>query len=153
MSVQLHWTVACPDGIEEAALVRAAEAALEHGGRAGEAVELILVSDEELAELHGRFLQDPSVTDVMAFDLSGDGEEGPAGEVYASVDCARRVAKARGVAIQRELALYVVHGCLHLCGFDDHEDEDRERMRRAESQVMSQLGYDEDLAPHDHGSS
>ena len=39
-----------------------------------------------------------------------------------------------------ELALYVVHGCLHLCGFDDHGERPRRRMRRAERAVLAELG-------------
>ena len=56
--------------LSEAAARAAAEAALAHGGRDEGQLDVILVSDEALAELHGRFLQDSSVTDVMSFDLS-----------------------------------------------------------------------------------
>lgn len=151
MKIELAWDTAVPEGFQEECLVLAAAAALEHGGEAGKPLQLILLSDEALAELHGRFLQDDSPTDVMAFDL-GDEEDGPQGEVYVSVDCARRVSDLRGVPLERELVLYVVHGCLHLCGFDDHEDEDREQMRAAENTVMQRLGYEYDAAPHELGS-
>ncbi|MFT7542458.1 MAG: putative rRNA maturation factor, partial [Gammaproteobacteria bacterium] len=62
---------------------------------------------------------------------------------------AREVSQRRGVSFERELLLYVVHGTLHLCGFDDHEPEDRAEMRLAEAAVMSSLGYAADTAPHD----
>jgi len=58
------------------------------------------------------------------------------------------VAAARGVAFERELCLYIVHGALHLCGFDDHSSAARKRMRRAESQIMDELGYAPDSGPH-----
>ena len=108
------------------------EAALAHGGRAGLAVEVVLLDDPSLAALHDQWLGDPSVTDVMAFDL-GDEGEGPAAEVYAGVDRARELARERGVDWGRELALYLVHGALHLCGHEDHEDGERAAMRAAES--------------------
>ncbi len=134
--------------ISEAAARAAAEAALAHGGRDEGQLDVILVSDEALAELHGRFLQDSSVTDVMSFDLSD--EDGVQLEVYVSVDRAREVAAARGLPVERELALYIVHGTLHLCGHDDHEDEERAQMRAAERRVMDALGYPQDDAPHEY---
>lgn len=134
--------------LDDAEVRRVVQAALEHGGRAGVAIDVVLVDDPTLAELHGRFLGDPSPTDVMSFDL-GEDEPGPVGELYVSVDRAREVAAQRGVAFERELALYLVHGTLHLCGHDDHESEDRARMREAEAEVMSALGYEPDEAPHD----
>ena len=147
MAIEITWTVEARPLTDEA--VRAAvEAALAHGGRAGLAVEVVLLDDPSLAALHDQWLGDPSVTDVMAFDL-GDEGEGPAAEVYASVDRARELARERGVDWGRELALYLVHGALHLCVHDDHEDEERAAMRAAEAAVMEGLGYPPDLAPHD----
>ena len=147
MAIEITWTVEARPLTDEA--IRAAvEAALAHGGRAGLAVEVVLLDDPSLAALHDQWLGDPSVTDVMAFDL-GDEGEGPAAEVYASVDRARELARKRGVDWGRELALYLVHGTLHLCGHDDHEDEERAAMRAAEAAVMEGLGYPPDLAPHD----
>lgn len=147
MAIEITWTVEARPLTDEA--IRAAvEAALAHGGRAGLAVEVVLLDDPSLAALHDQWLGDPSVTDVMAFDL-GDEGEGPAAEVYASVDRARELARERGVDWGRELALYLVHGALHLCGHDDHEDEERAAMRAAEAAVMEGLGYPPDLAPHD----
>ena len=147
MAIEITWTVEARPLTDEA--VRAAvEAALAHGGRAGLAVEVVLLDDPSLAALHDQWLGDPSVTDVMAFDL-GDEGEGPAAEIYASVDRARELAGQRGVDWGRELALYLVHGTLHLCGHDDHEDEERAAMRAAEAAVMEGLGYPPDLAPHD----
>ena len=125
---------------------RAVSKALEHGGRGAIEIDVVFVDDATLAGLHARFLGDSAPTDVLAFDL-GD-EHGAAGEIWASVDCARRVARERGVAAARELALYVVHGALHLCGFDDHRSVDRKRMRAAEATVMEALGYARDLGPH-----
>ena len=147
MSVGVSWDVALRP-VPDATLAAACCAALEHGGRAGLAVELILVDDPTLTELHGRFLDDPTPTDVITFDLGEDGE-GPAGELYVSVDCADRVSGARGVSLERELCLYIVHGALHLCGFDDHEPEERSAMRAAEAAVMQGLGFEADSAPHD----
>jgi len=130
-------------------LARALRAALEHGGRPGREVSLVVVDDATIGELHGRFLGDPTPTDVITFDL-GDGDEpGPDAELYVSLDTARRVAGERGVPLARELTLYVVHGALHLCGLDDHDPADRAAMRVAEREVLGGLGFPPDPAPHD----
>ena len=129
-------------------LQRAVAAALENGGCGGREVSLAVVSDPTLTELHGRCLGDPTPTDVMSFELGEEGD-GPFGEVVVSADFAERVAAERGVAFERELCLYAVHGTLHLCGMDDHEPEERAAMRAAERAVMGTLGFAEDRLPHD----
>jgi probable rRNA maturation factor len=135
-------------GLDAAKVEEAARAALEEGGRAGAALSVVLVDDPTLARLHAEHLGDPSVTDVMSFDLGEDGG-GPVGEVVVSVDRARDVAARRGVSFARELALYVVHGVLHLCGHDDGDDDERSAMRAAERRVLDRLGYEADDAPHE----
>jgi probable rRNA maturation factor len=113
-------------------------------------VDVVLADDRTLARIHGRFLADPAPTDVIAFDLADeDDARGVGGEIYANAQCARRVAARRGVGAERELCLYVVHGALHLCGFDDRSPADRRRMRRAEARVMNTLDYAPDRGPHE----
>ena len=141
MSVAITWDVD-ERPVSEERLSEAVEAALRHGGEAGREVSLALVDDPTLAELHGRFLDDPSPTDVMSFALGEDDGEGAWGEVVVSVDRAKAVAAERGIAWEREVVLYAVHGTLHLCGWDDHEEEDRRSMRTAEAVVLGELGYD-----------
>jgi len=147
VAIEITWDVA-ERPLSDADVRRALEAALAFGQRPGLTVDVVFVDDPTLADLHARFLGDPSVTDVMAFDLGEDGP-GPAAEIYVSVDRARAVAERRGVDAARETALYLVHGALHLCGHDDHEAEPRAAMRSAEAQVMAQLGYPADTLPHD----
>jgi len=119
--------------------VRAAvRAALVHGRRPDLHVDVALVSDRRLATIHARFLADPSPTDVIAFDLGAEGG-GPAAEIYVSVDCARRVAREHGVDAASELRLYLVHGALHLCGYDDLRPAARRLMRAAEGSVLASL--------------
>lgn len=147
MSHTISWEVDAP-GVDDAEVQRTLEAALAHGGRPGIHLSVVFVSDAVLARLHAEVLGDPSETDVISFDL-GEEDGGPAGELYVSVDCARTQAAQRGVTLARELALYLVHGTLHLCGYDDHEPEDRERMREAERSVLAGLGHAPDDTPHD----
>jgi probable rRNA maturation factor len=140
-AVEVTWLPPGRRLLSEAAVRRIARAALAHGGRPGISLSIVFVDDPTLARMHAEHLGDPTPTDVMAFDL-GPGE-GPEGELYVSVDRACAEAQRRELQPARELALYVVHGCLHLCGFDDHGEAPRRRMRRAERAVLAAL----DLTP------
>ncbi len=139
---QIHWTIRAKRVLSNRAVARAVKAALEHGRRAGAELSVVFADDSTLRGLHGR------TTDVISYDLGEEGG-GPAGELYVSVERAHTVAEKRGVSVERELTLYVVHGVLHLCGFDDRTKRDRERMRAAEGRVLAGLGFPPDLAPHD----
>ncbi len=98
------------------------------------AVSLLLTGDEEIAGLHDRFMGDPSATDVISFPMD-DGVD-----LAVNVERAERVADRCGHAVEAELALYIIHGILHVCGYDDIALEDRERMRAAEREVLATLG-------------
>jgi len=141
MTISVSWDVETRP-LADADVQAAADAAAIHGGQPKLELSIVLVDEEFLCDLHLRYLDDPSPTDVITFDL-GEGP-GPEGEVYVSVDRAREVSSARGTSLRRELALYVVHGVLHLCGFDDHTDHDRTEMRAAEGAVLESLGYPEE---------
>ena len=113
---------------------RAAAAARVVGRREEVPVSLLLTDDAEIARLLGGFLGDLTETDVISFDIDGTAE------VVVNVERAAREATRRGVSRADELALYVVHGVLHVCGFDDIESKDRARMRVAEREVLVTLG-------------
>ena len=147
MTISVAWDVE-PRPLADSEVQAAALAAADHGGQPELELAIVFVDEDFLCGLHQRFLDDPSPTDVLSFDL-GQGP-GPEGEVYVSVDRAREVSTARSTSLQRELALYVVHGVLHLCGFDDQSDGDREAMRAAERSVLQSLGYaDEPSGEHE----
>jgi probable rRNA maturation factor len=111
-------------------------AALNGGCPAGE-LSLVFMTDAELAQLHGAFLGDPSPTDVITF--SGDAAAGTAGEVCVSADAALREAGRAAAALSAELTLYVVHGWLHLAGYDDLRPVAKRAMRRAEARSLRLL--------------
>ena len=96
-------------------------------------VSVLLTDDAEIARLHGEFLDDPTATDVLSFPMDDTID------VVVSVERARREAAARGHTIKAELALYLVHGLLHACGYDDRDNTNRRRMRKAEQDVLHNL--------------
>ncbi|MBL8858574.1 MAG: rRNA maturation RNase YbeY [Planctomycetes bacterium] len=134
--------------VTDARVREAADLARRHGRAPQLSLSIVFVTDEALARMHGVHLADPTPTDVITFDLT-DEIGGVSGELYVSAERARIVARRRKVVLQRELLLYVVHGVLHLCGFDDHAPADRKRMRAAENAVMKRLGFEPDRLPHD----
>jgi probable rRNA maturation factor len=100
-------------------------------------LSLAFLRDAALARLHGRFLGDPSPTDVITFPAAP--AEGAAGEICVSVDAACRRAGRSARRLSGELTLYLVHGWLHLAGYDDTEAGARRAMRRAEARALRLL--------------
>jgi probable rRNA maturation factor len=99
-----------------------------------------------MQQLNKRYLEHDEPTDVLSFPLSEPGARRLAGEVVISADVARRQAEGRGHDVQAELALYVIHGLLHLCGYDDQTPAAAARMRERERHYLSRLSLP-DIAP------
>jgi len=114
-------------------LRRVVAAALAFAGRPSLRVSLLLTDDREIARVHAAFLGSLRATDVISFDVDGTAE------IVVSVTTAARAARALGHARAAEIALYVVHGILHQCGYDDVRTRARARMRRAERTVLDAL--------------
>ncbi|MBP7950454.1 MAG: rRNA maturation RNase YbeY [Verrucomicrobiales bacterium] len=90
-------------------------------------VEIVFVDDATIARVHGEFLNDPTPTDVITFHH---------GEILISTDTAVRQAAENGQPLQRELALYLIHGLLHLNGHEDETAAGAEGMRRIQDAVL-----------------
>jgi probable rRNA maturation factor len=127
--------------IDRTALAAAIRVLDEHapdfrGGCPGGDLSVAFLTEPALARLHGRFLGDPSATDVITF--AGGGPAG-AGEICVSVDAAVRHAGRGRPRLSAEIMLYVVHGWLHLAGYGDKDPGARRSMRRAEARAMRLL--------------
>lgn len=129
---------------------RAGLAALEAEGVGGEAA-VVLVGDEEIAAYNRRWLGREGPTDVIAF-AAREGEEVPGGaaevaraepldlgDVFVSVDRARSQAAEYGCTLEEEIARLVVHGMLHLLGWDDTGEEDARRMSGRTEAILAGL--------------
>ena len=97
-------------------------------------VNIITVDDQYLAGLHAKFLADPSNTDVLTFLV--DDRETKIGEIYLSIDRAKHHAKIYKVNVEEECARLVIHGLLHLKGYDDQTDDEREKMHQMENMYL-----------------
>ncbi len=106
-------------------------------------VSICVVEDDEIRDLNSRYLGRDEPTDVLAFPLDDDfppAHQPIIGEVVVSATRALEEARKRDIPPERELALYVAHGLLHLLGYDDHSPADRRRMRRAERKALRRAG-------------
>ena len=93
-------------------------------------VEISLVDDTTIADVHMRFMDVPGATDVITFDH---------GEIHISVETAHSQACEFANDFERELMLYVVHGLLHLAGHEDASDEGRATMDELQQKLLNEV--------------
>ena len=112
-------------------------------GRGYELGELnyIFCSDAYLLAINRQFLGHDYETDIIAFDNSEDylletGRRGVSADIYISIDTVRLNGKAYGEGFERELHRVIVHGLLHLIGYDDTTVWKQQRMRAAENRAL-----------------
>lgn len=91
-------------------------------------VAIVLVSDRRMAALHKQFMDIEGPTDVLTFQH---------GEIFVSVDTAQENAAEFGTTLVHELQLYIVHGLLHLRGFDDIAPLDARRMNSVQQRLLA----------------
>lgn len=95
-----------------------------------EMIDVAIVADAVIARVHEDFMDIPGATDVITFEH---------GEIVMSAETARMHAAEHGHTVDEELALYVVHGLLHLNGYDDREPRARRRMHAAQDRVWKKI--------------
>lgn len=115
-----------------------ARSALSSLGVSRRDLHVAVVDDREIRRLHTRYLGERSATDVLAFNLEGPGPSPLLGEVVISADTAARQAARLGIALALELDLLLVHGVLHLAGYDDHHPVEARRMHERARAILSQ---------------
>lgn len=98
-----------------------------HALRALPEIEVTIVSDATIARVHHDFMGIDGPTDVITFDH---------GEIVIGAETAVAQARHYGQSLEHELALYLIHGLLHLNGWDDQTPGRRARMNRAQAHVM-----------------
>jgi probable rRNA maturation factor len=109
-------------------------------------ISLAFVDNPTIHRLNLRYLEHDEPTDVLSFPLSDAKARKLSGELVVGAEVASAQASERGHDVQAELALYVIHGLLHLCGHDDHDAAGAAAMREGERRYLSQLGLP-DVAP------
>lgn len=130
------------------ALSRAALAAFAASSAAPDApceVTLVLTDDDEMRELNRTWRGKDSSTNVLSFPVGepvgeAHGEPSPLGDIVLAGEAVIEEAKVKGIPAADHAAHLVVHGMLHLLGFDHERDADAERMESLETKVLAGLG-------------
>jgi len=91
-------------------------------------ISILLISDRRMSSLHSRFLNKTGSTDVITFDH---------GEIFISVETARKHARQFRTSTLREIQLYIVHGLLHLNGFEDRSKTGAQKMEETQHKILA----------------
>ena len=105
-------------------------------------VSVLLTGNREIRRINLSFLKHDYATDVISF---GAGEKNYLGDIVVSAEMARSFSKKLRIPYSQELSRYVVHGTLHLLGYEDGSKKDKIKMRRRQERVLKKLFRD--LAP------
>jgi probable rRNA maturation factor len=125
-------------------LVRAAEECLAYFPRDGEPeLTIRLTGDDQLHQFNLEYLGVDAPTDVLAFPtdiVDPDTETAYVGDILISLDRARHQAQAAGHSTDAELELLVVHGVLHLLGYDHSKPDEKSKMWAVQTEILARLG-------------
>ena len=121
---------------------RAASAAAQATGRALQPglVSVVLSSDSHVAALNERFRGKAKPTNVLSFPAGAGAPEGHLGDIVIARETVEREAHEQGVPVVHHVQHLVIHGILHLLGYDHTTAADAERMEALEIEILSELG-------------
>ena len=109
-------------------------------------LNFILTNDNHLLKINKEFLKHNYYTDVISFDNTGDSEL--AHEIYISIDTVKKNSINYNVSYKEELIRVMIHGVLHLCGYEDRSNDEKEKMREREDywlNIMPENGEEEKI--------
>lgn len=102
-------------------------------------ISFLLCDNKFITNLNRRFLKKNHPTDVISFPLKDVFTSDYLGEVVVSVEEAVRASKRYNTSWERELTLYLIHGILHLLGYDDKLNKKKEAMEKKQEEIMTEL--------------
>ncbi len=103
-------------------------------------INIVIIDDKMMIEMHKNYFNDPNTTDVMSFEFDIDRESRyMEGEVYANIEQVQRQAKQYNTTVENELNRVIIHGVLHLVGYDDKTAEQKKIMRDKEDFYLKLL--------------
>lgn len=99
-------------------------------------LSIAFVGDERMIAINSQYLQHEGSTDIITFDYSEDNKAGTEGELIICVDQAKRQSKEYSVTLENELTRLLIHGLLHLRGYDDKTTVLRKKMTAKENELI-----------------
>ena len=105
-------------------------------------ISFIFGSDELLASLKKEFFYQDHWTDVIAFRLNDYKETHVEGEIYISLPRAKENAEEFSKSFEKEVARLIVHGTLHLLGFEDETEKQKDTMRKTEEKYLNLVDWE-----------
>lgn len=99
-------------------------------------ISIVLVDDPEMQQLHAEFMDIDEPTDVMTFPSDFEQEEQQGGDIVVSVERAAEQGSENGLRVEEEVIFLVVHGVLHLCGWDDATPGERAAMLDRQREII-----------------
>ena len=104
-------------------------------------LSIVFITRQKIQSLNKKYLHRSYATDVLAFDFTqGKKKDGLVGDIFISTDAVLANAKVFKNDVKSELVLYVIHGILHLLGYDDHSAKDVTRMKKKEQEILEYVG-------------
>ena len=110
-------------------------------------VSCVLVDDERIHEINREYRHIDRSTDVISFAMEDndqfyvEGMPRTLGDIFISVDHAKKQAEEYGHSLRREMCFLFTHGILHLLGYDHIEEDDKSVMRAKEEEILEKFGY------------
>jgi len=126
-------------GMSAAQIRRAVVATLAAEKAKKSRVSVLLTGNREIRRINLSFLKHDYATDVISF---GAGEKNYLGDIVVSAEMARSFSKKLRIPYTQELSRYVVHGTLHLLGYEDGSKKDKIKMRRRQERILKKLFRD-----------
>jgi len=133
--------------IDKKLVLQVIRRAIKEEGRSAKSLSIVLTDNRHIRDLNREYANHDHHTDVISFPLEdldwpgGHSNGGLNAEVIASAELAFQQARARNIDPQAELLLYLVHGLLHLMGYDDRTEDEARRMHEREDALLEQFGF------------
>lgn len=102
------------------------------------AINFIICNDEYLFKMNKKYLKKKLLTDILTFPMTEEGNTVSA-DLYISIDRVRDNSKKYKVQVKKELARVMIHGILHLMGYDDHDEAGKQKIREKEDLYLTDL--------------
>lgn len=135
MDIRIHYQNVNFRVSESAKIKKWIESAIGDEGKIGVRIDYYFIDNRSQREINAEFLEHHYNTDVITFDYSE--KEQISGEIYIAIDTVRENSKRFGTKFRTEYLRVMIHGILHLLGYDDKTEEEQEEIRNKENQYLN----------------